>query len=90
MKVVKVVFSGRVQNVGFRQFVKDRAKELGLVGYVKNNKDGTVELVVKGNASKIEKLFDFLQSGFEITNLVWIDDYEDNSSLFRKDFIIKF
>ncbi len=90
MKIVKVVFSGRVQNVGFRQFAENRARELGLVGYVKNNKDGTVEIVVKGDGGKIEKLLSLLQSIFKITNLVLIDNYKDDSVLFRNDFIIKF
>jgi acylphosphatase len=39
---------GRVQGVGFRYFVVRRAMELGIVGWVANNADGSVALVAEG------------------------------------------
>ena len=54
---------GLVQGVGFRYFVYGKAKELELLGFVKNQYDGTVLTVVEGEKSKIEILFDQLKIG---------------------------
>jgi acylphosphatase len=48
MIVRRVVIHGRVQGVGFRAFVEDAAERLGLEGWVRNRRDGTVEAVFAG------------------------------------------
>ncbi len=57
------VVSGRVQGVGFRWFVHQRANALGLLGYVRNLPGGRVEVVVAGPTSKLEQLERDLQQG---------------------------
>lgn len=55
---------GRVQGVGFRFFVQDRARELGLVGWVRNRPDGrSVEVYAEGPRSALEQLRHALHSG---------------------------
>jgi acylphosphatase len=54
---------GRVQGVGFRWFVRERAEGLGLVGWVRNRSDGAVELVAEGPAASLERLVDELREG---------------------------
>lgn len=49
--------------VGFRASTRRNANRLGVKGWVKNLKDGRVEVVAEGNPSIIEKLLDFLQKG---------------------------
>lgn len=44
----RIVFSGRVQGVGFRFTTRGIAKRFAVAGYVRNLPDGTVELVVQG------------------------------------------
>lgn len=51
--VVHLIFYGRVQGVGFRKFVKTKAQQLGVKGYVKNLPDGTVEVVAKFASSAL-------------------------------------
>ena len=46
--------SGRVQGVGFRWFVREEARRLGLAGWVRNLPTGEVELVAEGSPSAIE------------------------------------
>jgi len=53
---------GRVQRVGYRRFVLDSAQELGLTGYVKNEKDGSVTVFAQGEDAVIEKFIDMLKS----------------------------
>jgi len=44
----RVLFTGRVQGVGFRYTVRSLAKRHPITGYVKNLADGTVELILQG------------------------------------------
>jgi acylphosphatase len=48
-----VLVSGVVQGVGFRWFVRERARRLGLSGWVRNRADGTVEVVAAGDPSQL-------------------------------------
>ncbi len=54
---------GRVQGVGFRAFVRDVANELGLQGYVKNLKDGSVEFEAIGGKELLEMFLEKLKIG---------------------------
>lgn len=56
---------GRVQGVGFRQFVYDKARRLGLRGYVRNDRNDRrrVELVAEGPRPQLEELERQLQIG---------------------------
>jgi len=48
MKRITANVSGRVQGVGYRYFVTDRAREFGVKGYAKNLADDSVEVVAEG------------------------------------------
>jgi acylphosphatase len=54
---------GRVQGVGFRQFVRERAQALNLSGWVKNTPDGSVELLVSGDDAAAARLLDVVRRG---------------------------
>ena len=54
---------GRVQGVGFRFFASQKAKKLGLKGFVKNVPDGSVEIVAEGKKSDLEKFLEELRKG---------------------------
>jgi acylphosphatase len=53
--------SGKVQKVGFRYAVRDKALALGLTGYACNRADGTVDVLVSGDPSHIETFYAWLQ-----------------------------
>jgi len=53
---------GRVQRVGYRRFVLDSAQELGLSGYVRNEKDGSVTVFVQGDDAVVEKFIEVLKT----------------------------
>lgn len=59
----RMVVRGRVQGVGFRAFTARRAEALGLVGWVRNRDDGTVELEVEGASAELEELRRHLRQG---------------------------
>ena len=56
MRIVRFVVSGRVQGVGFRYFVGGLATRHGLVGWVRNRRDGAVEGVAGGAPEAVEAL----------------------------------
>jgi len=58
-----LIISGRVQGVGFRMFTKIKAENLGLSGWVRNLKDGRVEVVLVGPKEKIEEMLSWLKQG---------------------------
>jgi acylphosphatase len=61
---LRAVVRGRVQGVGFRDFVEARARGLRLVGYVRNGDDGeTVEVVAEGPVEVLEQLVEHLREG---------------------------
>jgi acylphosphatase len=61
---LRVVVRGRVQGVGFRDFVYTRARFLGLRGYVRNLPDmRSVEVVAEGERASLEQMLDFLREG---------------------------
>jgi acylphosphatase len=53
---VRLIIRGRVQGVGFRWWVRQTAERLGLEGWVRNRRDGAVELVASGPAEAVERL----------------------------------
>jgi len=55
-----IIFYGRVQGVGFRYYSVNKARQLGLTGWVKNLCDGSVEMEVQGEEPKIDELILFL------------------------------
>lgn len=58
-----VIIEGYVQGVGFRAFVQDQSVRLGVVGWVRNRWDGSVEVVAEGQQGTLEKLLTVLYRG---------------------------
>ncbi len=54
---------GEVQGVGLRPSIKRKAMMLGLTGFARNEPDGTVTVVVEGDAFRIEELINWLKRG---------------------------
>jgi acylphosphatase len=57
------VVHGLVQGVNFRYFVLRRAEEMRLTGYVRNLRDGSVEVVAEGDQEKLQALLEQLGVG---------------------------
>ena len=59
----RVLISGRVQGVWFRESTRERAAALGLTGWVRNLHDGRVEALFEGEAAAVEAALDFVREG---------------------------
>ncbi|MQM15137.1 hypothetical protein Taro_048074 [Colocasia esculenta] len=55
-QTVKVVIKGRVQGVFFRDWTVQNARELGLKGWVRNRRDGSVEALFSGEPAKVQEM----------------------------------
>jgi acylphosphatase len=56
MNAKRLVIAGRVQGVGFRDWLVEQAEALGLDGWVRNRADGTVEALIAGDIDAVEEL----------------------------------
>jgi acylphosphatase len=63
MRAIRAVVHGRVQGVFFRVYTRDKANQLNLVGWVRNNRDGTVECFAQGLEEAITEFIEFLYHG---------------------------
>lgn len=59
----KIRFTGFIQGVGFRFFIRRNAEKLGVAGQVKNMPDGTVEAVFEGSEEAVQQLAELCKEG---------------------------
>jgi bifunctional non-homologous end joining protein LigD len=62
-KALRATVRGRVQGVFFRQTTVERARELGVMGWVRNEEDGSVVVHAEGAAAAVDELLAFLHEG---------------------------
>ena len=59
----QLVIRGRVQGVGYRAWVEERAVDLGLQGWVRNRRDGSVEAVFAGDERLVADMIAICRNG---------------------------
>jgi acylphosphatase len=63
MSAKRLIIRGRVQGVGFRDWMIVRAQALGLSGWVRNRADGGVEALVAGDTDAVEEMMRLCRRG---------------------------
>ena len=63
MTIKRIMVSGRVQAVGFRDWVVRAAKTEGITGWVRNRNDGSVEIVASGEEEAVGRFADACREG---------------------------
>jgi len=87
---VRIFVLGFVQGVGFRRFIRKNAQKLGIKGWVRNTKDGRVEIVAQGTKEQIDDLKKIAEKGsiFSDVKGIVVDNLEE-SEIFL-DFELRF
>ena len=70
----RYIVKGRVQGVGFRFFVEEEAKALGLRGYVRNRYDGSVEVYAVGGEAVLRQLRARLEEGPPMSRVEQVEE----------------
>ena len=72
----RFLVTGRVQGVGFRWFVEREARTIGVAGWVRNNLDGTVEVLASGTRQQLSALSSKLRQGPRAARVDNVDESE--------------
>jgi acylphosphatase len=82
---IRLVVAGRVQGVGYRWWAIQRARALGLDGWVRNRRDGSVEALVIGRAERLQAMVAACRQGpsaARVTSVVQSPAEDDASTGF--------
>lgn len=80
-KCVRVVITGRVQGVWYRGWTRSTAASLGLHGWVRNRRDGTVEAVFSGGAEAVEAMLQACWQGPDLARVAAVDCFEHEGNV---------
>jgi acylphosphatase len=79
----RLEISGRVQGVGYRDWMVAKARGLGLSGWVRNMPNGAVEAVIAGDTAAVEELARLCRRGPRLAEVASIE--EDSAELPEQD-----
>ncbi len=88
MKAYLLKISGKVQGVWYRVSAKKKAEEIGVNGYVQNQEDGSVKVVVEGQKEDVKKFIDWCKDGPEQAEVMEVDVSRRDQTGYR-DFNIR-
>jgi acylphosphatase len=63
LKTISIKVSGKVQGVWYRKYTVEKATELGITGYVKNESDNSVYILATGNEENLQRLIIWCKQG---------------------------
>ncbi len=90
MVTQRILVSGRVQGVGYRDWVVRTAQRTGLTGWVRNVKDGRVEILVSGDDETVAKLLQDCHQGTPLARVEHVEAYAAESEKQTKGFTKRF
>jgi acylphosphatase len=74
MNCKRLTISGRVQGVGYREWMVRTARDLGVSGWVRNRLGGSVEALVAGDIAAVEELSRLCRRGPRMAQVVSIEE----------------
>ena len=80
------IIKGKVQGVGYRNFAKNKADKLKLMGWVKNLPNGDVECVVTGEQETLKDFEAYLKKGPSLSHVISVDKIHEKSISSSEDF----
>lgn len=89
MKQVKLRITGRVQGVFYRASTREKAQQLGIKGWVKNESDGTVSAVGQGPDAKLQQWIAWCGEGPSEARVESVEVEEQPITAFQQFAIIR-
>lgn len=86
MQQIHLKISGRVQGVFFRAHAQDKARQLGLKGWVRNTDAGDVEIVAQGEELKLAEFLDWCKKGPDSAEVIDVKAEWENFSSKREKY----
>lgn len=83
MNTKQFLIFGKVQGVGFRFFTWQQAQKIGLVGTVRNQDDGSVEVIAQGTEEQLIALKNWLQQGSKFAQVEKVLELDYSSHQFE-------
>ena len=89
-KRVHATVHGRVQGVAFREYTRREAERLGVSGWVKNQRDGTVAVLCEGEKNQIGALVAWLSKGSPYALVTGVDWHEEEPQGETGPFVLRY
>lgn len=89
IKRYHLIISGRVQGVSYRVSAWEKARQLGLSGWVSNLRDGRVEMIIEGEQEQLDQMTDWAAEGPRFAKVSHIDLTEETAAADFADFQIR-
>lgn len=89
MKRIKAIVAGDVQGVFFRHNTKKEADALGIMGWCRNEPDGSVYIIAEGDDKPIDKFTKWLKSGSPLSTVETLEIVEEKATGCEKRFEIR-
>lgn len=89
-KRVHVLYSGRVQGVGFRVTAEELACRLGVVGWIKNLRDGRVELIAESQETVLKQFLEAIRTSAMKNFIRQVESSWSDASDTFDDFTIRY
>jgi acylphosphatase len=86
---IRIIVSGRVQGVGFRAWALRRALELGLRGWVRNCRDGSVEVEAAGPLPALRRLRELMADGPPFAHVLDVQEEAPRGDRLSESFEIR-
>ena len=77
-KRVRLIIEGRVQGVWFRDSTRRKASESQVSGWVKNRRDGSVEVLAEGMDENVNELIEWCHQGPPHANVTRVKEIEED------------
>lgn len=90
MATKRIFVSGRVQGVGYRDWVVRTAQRTGITGWVRNVRDGRVEILVAGEDDLVDTLVEGLNQGPPLARVDHVEAYPAEGEKAHKGFTKRF
>jgi acylphosphatase len=90
MATRRIFVSGRVQGVGFRDWVVRNAQRTGITGWVRNTRDGRVEILASAEEEMLDRMIEGLDSGPPLARIDHVEAYPAEGEKAHKGFTKRF